>query len=1202
VVIGAGLYRETIRVSTPNVVFIGEPGAVVSGLEPVTGTWTTHSGSIRKVSNPQTTQLFHNGQMMFEARWPNISTFDDLFERTKNRTIPSSTSTTITDGGIPANVTGAKIWLNGWYITITGRVTGQSGSTITFSPSQGDDKKRYYYYLVGKLSLLDAPNEWFWENGTLYFWGATDNVEYKARTTGFDVRGVSNVTVQNIEFIGCDPVVGDLNSASIVVDRIKARFTNHVFDVTPPSEPGVSASMGISYYNARRTGIKLLGPNSEIRNSEIHGVSSQAVWLGQNCRAVNNKVTNVGYEGNYGCAFMTWERTNGQKILRNTVTVSGRSAVDFGYVLNDDRRNMEIAYNDFSGYGCLNIDVGGIYTGGFKVTDNTVIHHNWIHDGRAELGDGVNCAVYYDMGSGPAFVHHNVFWGNNNDGFVNSNFEHRDGVVGVWYNNTFATKLPNTVYAQSYKSPDTRDIHRNNIYRDEVMLNLNQWQPDVRNSIMQNVDPQFVGTGNGGLAYQLKSTSPAINAGMVIAGITESPTPDAGAYEYGVAPWTPGYVPAPGINLPSPNIAPTVTLTAPNNNAQVPAGSNITVSATASDSDGSVTKVEFYNGNTKLGEDTSSPYTFAWNNVVAGNYTLTARATDNQNATKTSSAVNITVTNSNVVPSVNITAPSNNATYTVGENITIIANATDADGTVAKVEFYNGNTKLGEDLTNPYNFVLTGASEGTYNITARAYDNQNASASSSIIRINITRSNSSPTVVLTGPVNNTSMPAPSNMTLTANASDSDGTVNKVEFYSGTTKLGEDMTSPYTFVWTNVPPGNYSLSARATDNLNAVGVSAVVGVSVVAPNTPPNVSITGPANNSSVLAGNNVTITATANDPGGSIARVEFYRGNTKLGEDTTSPYSFVWQNVAAGTYTLTARAYDNQNATRTSSAITITAVPNSPPVIQITGPANNAYFAAGDNITITAAASDSDGTITRVEFFNGNNKIGEDLTSPYSYVWNNVPRGNHTLTARVTDNQNARTTSSPVKINAVDPEPPTIFAVNDIVISLPTNSTPLQAGGRSEDGSDLDFSWSQVSGPNQAIFSNPSAAETTVSGLTEGGYVFQVTATDGRGLKSTYQVRVTVGEAPVTAGMIPRFFTPNDDGVNDHWEWPSTALLDNAVLMIFNRLGQKVYEAFPYDNSWDGKLDGRPLEADAYYYIIRLLDQVDIKGAVRIVR
>jgi gliding motility-associated-like protein len=120
--------------------------------------------------------------------------------------------------------------------------------------------------------------------------------------------------------------------------------------------------------------------------------------------------------------------------------------------------------------------------------------------------------------------------------------------------------------------------------------------------------------------------------------------------------------------------------------------------------------------------------------------------------------------------------------------------------------------------------------------------------------------------------------------------------------------------------------------------------------------------------------------------------------------------------------------------------------------------------------------------------------------------------------------------------------------------------------------------------------------------LTEGGYVFQVTATDGRGLKSTYQVRVTVGEAPVTAGMIPRFFTPNDDGVNDHWEWPSTALLDNAVLMIFNRLGQKVYEAFPYDNSWDGKLDGRPLEADAYYYIIRLLDQVDIKGAVRIVR
>src|SRR6185369_3696257 len=70
------------------------------------------------------------------------------------------------------------------------------------------------------------------------------------------------------------------------------------------------------------------------------------------------------------------------------------------------------------------------------------------------------------------------------------------------------------------------------------------------------------------------------------------------------------------------NNPPTVTLTSPANGANFTAGSNITLSATASDSDGTVSKVDFFNGATKLGTVTASPYNFTWNNVAAGNYTL----------------------------------------------------------------------------------------------------------------------------------------------------------------------------------------------------------------------------------------------------------------------------------------------------------------------------------------------------------------------------------------------------------------------------------------------------------------------------------------------------------------------------------------------------------------------------------------------------
>ena len=94
---------------------------------------------------------------------------------------------------------------------------------------------------------------------------------------------------------------------------------------------------------------------------------------------------------------------------------------------------------------------------------------------------------------------------------------------------------------------------------------------------------------------------------------------------------------------PPPNQAPTVSLTSPSNGASFTSPAKITLAANAADSDGRVVKVEFFNGATKLGEDTSAPYTTQWNSGAAGSYTLTSRVTDNAGATTTSSPVIITV-------------------------------------------------------------------------------------------------------------------------------------------------------------------------------------------------------------------------------------------------------------------------------------------------------------------------------------------------------------------------------------------------------------------------------------------------------------------------------------------------------------------------------------------------------------------------------
>src|SRR2546427_3842731 len=104
------------------------------------------------------------------------------------------------------------------------------------------------------------------------------------------------------------------------------------------------------------------------------------------------------------------------------------------------------------------------------------------------------------------------------------------------------------------------------------------------------------------------------------------------------------------------------------------------------------------------------------------------------------------------------------------------------------------------------------------------------------------------------------------------------------------------------------------------------------------------SLTAPAANSVFQAGATITLTATATPANSSrpIVKVEFFRSTTLIGTDTTSPYSFAWTNVPAGSYSLTAKATDSTGATATSKSVSIKV--NAPPTGSLTAPANNAVF------------------------------------------------------------------------------------------------------------------------------------------------------------------------------------------------------------------------------------------------------------------
>jgi hypothetical protein len=98
--------------------------------------------------------------------------------------------------------------------------------------------------------------------------------------------------------------------------------------------------------------------------------------------------------------------------------------------------------------------------------------------------------------------------------------------------------------------------------------------------------------------------------------------------------------------------------------------------------------------------------------------------------------------------------------------------------------------------------------------------------------------NSAPSVSITAPITNTTVSAPATIIISANASDIDGTISSVQFYNGTTLLNTYASAPYNYSWTNVPAGNYSITAIATDNLGASTTSAAVNITITATVTPP----------------------------------------------------------------------------------------------------------------------------------------------------------------------------------------------------------------------------------------------------------------------------------------------------------------------------------------------------------------------------
>ncbi|MCG8700969.1 MAG: glycosyl hydrolase family 18 protein, partial [Bacteroidales bacterium] len=179
------------------------------------------------------------------------------------------------------------------------------------------------------------------------------------------------------------------------------------------------------------------------------------------------------------------------------------------------------------------------------------------------------------------------------------------------------------------------------------------------------------------------------------------------------------------------------------------------------------------------------------------------------------------------------------------------------------------------------------------------------------------------------------------------------------------------------------------------------------------NLSPTCTIASPKDGQKFNVGEVVKVKVSASDKDGTIKKVQFFVNGELKFTDKTSPYVYKLK-VTSGTQSIKAIAIDNEGAKKESQTIKVNggSTGNKIPVVEFINPSNNSTFGPGESIGIKVNASDSDGSISKIELLNGATILSTATKSPLSYAWKNAGIGSHQLTARVTDNDNATNTAT----------------------------------------------------------------------------------------------------------------------------------------------------------------------------------------------
>ena len=569
-----GRYHETITIddldgsSGSAIVFTNynNERVVVDGTTPITSTWTQVGSSNiwRTKLSADIWQLFVNWEEQVMARWPNAKfsddtiwdndnywakgTIDDDENAYTNGTIIDDPYTNSASTAIDLNAASfdldetnkqAIAILNlGSFRTWSRLVTGHSGNTFNYATVPNWKTKHHYYYLEGRREFLDQAGEWWYDTynnvDSLYYY-ANNGVDPnrldfrgKVQSYAFSITGSQYIQIKNLEFFATTVYFsnGDnclVYGCNFMYPSCSKRMLRTV-DTEPEMTKFASGSTG-----------------SSIRNCAFRNTDGTALEMWGGTDTVDNCYFNkIDYSVADNSSIMLTMRMNGTSNVfrKNTVHRTGGSAT----VMVGDAGLVE--YNNLYDTGHLQSD-GSMIQFMEGQQDGAICRYNWLHD-TEKYGARFDHSGTADGTNG--IMHHNLAWNCESGGIMVKGDNHK-----VYNNTVLNSGSKNDIIVFQVNSGDHASTivknnaadkianHRTNDVAIDFGTYTNNW-----NGYDESVTLNSILTDTSNNDFSPGTSSPLINAGATISGITDQYTnngsaPDIGAYEDGNSNWTAGH-------------------------------------------------------------------------------------------------------------------------------------------------------------------------------------------------------------------------------------------------------------------------------------------------------------------------------------------------------------------------------------------------------------------------------------------------------------------------------------------------------------------------------------------------------------------------------------------------------------------------------------------------------------------------------------